>query len=350
MSSERMKAAVLRELNTLTIQEVPLPRVVPGSILVKVAACSVCGSDIRILRTGNKRVKFPAIMGHEVAGEIAAVGRGVEGFQVGEKLAVGADVPCGECPWCLSGQGNCCEDNYAIGYQFPGGFAEYCLLDPRVVKYGPVCKIPSGVTFEHAALAEPLACCLNGLERVFFAAGKSVLIIGAGPIGLLLLLTARFLGAGLILLADKDERRLNLARSFPADDFILTDNEGLEDRVMTITRGRGPDIIFTACAARPAQQQAIRLVAKHGFVNFFGGLPPGEEPIAVSSNDLHYREAYLTGSHGSTPRQHRSALDYIASGKIPVARLITHRFSLDEILKAFEIVETRQGLKVMVLP
>ena len=137
-----MKAALLDGVDKIVLKEVATPTIKPGSILLKILACGVCGSDLRILSSGNNRVKYPAIIGHEIVGEVVAIGEGVSGFSNGDRLAVGADVPCGECVWCTSGNGNCCDVNYAMGYQFSGGYAEYCLLEPLVVSHGAAEKVP----------------------------------------------------------------------------------------------------------------------------------------------------------------------------------------------------------------
>src|SRR3989339_1112784 len=185
-----MKAAVITNYNIVEIQEIKTPEVKAGSVLIKVNVCAVCGSDIRIFETGNDRVKFPAVIGHEISGEVVEVGKNVNKFKPKDKVAIGADIPCGNCSWCLNGMGNCCNTNYAMGYQFSGGFAQFCLLEPMVVNFGPITKISDNINMEEAALAEPLACCINGFERVFFSSGKTVLIFGAGPIGIMLSILA----------------------------------------------------------------------------------------------------------------------------------------------------------------
>ena len=348
--SALMKAAVITRLGSMEIREVPIPEVVDESILLRVAACCVCGSDIRVFNTGNKRVKFPAIIGHEISGEVVQVGKRVDDFHVGDEVAVGADVPCGRCKWCRNGMGNCCDENYAMGYQFQGGFAEYCLLEPMVVRYGPICRIPEGVNVEHAALAEPLGCCINGLERVSFSFGKSVLVIGAGPIGILLVQLARAFGSPLTILCDINPKRLEMAQFAQADYYIDSSTSDLSESVMEITGGRGADLVFTACPSPDAQEDAVKVVAKRGFVNFFGGLAGAARSIQIRSNDIHYKELYITGSHGSAPRQHTMALDLIAAKRIDLSKLITHRFPLDDIHKAFDTVRNRIGLKVVVRP
>ncbi|MCI0396722.1 MAG: alcohol dehydrogenase catalytic domain-containing protein [Chloroflexi bacterium] len=346
----QMKAAVLAGIEKIEIRQVAMPEVTAGTVLIKVLACGVCGSDIRIFHNGHKRVSYPAITGHEIAGEVVAVGPGVDRFRVGDQVSLGADVPCGECEWCQNGLGNCCQQNYAIGHQFPGGFAEYCLLGPMTVRYGPVRRIPAGVDVEQAALAEPLACCINGLERVAFAPGRSVVIIGAGPIGMMLAQAARAFGSPLIVLCDVDERRLEMARLAGATYYLNTAANDITTAVLDITNGRGADAVFTACPSPEAQEDALRIVGTRGAVNFFGGLPGPARPIQLLSNVVHYKEITVTGSHGSTPRQHALAVDLIAGGRVDLSGMITHRFVLDEIRRAFQVVEERAGLKVMVKP
>jgi L-iditol 2-dehydrogenase len=202
---------------------------------------------------------------------------------------------------------------------------------------------------DHAALAEPLACCLNGMERVFFKAGKSVLVIGAGAIGLLLVQLARAYGSPLIILYDIDPKRLKNAY-ISQPDYVINNKANLMRNVQEITAGHGVDIVFVACASPEAQEESLKVVAKRGAVNFFGGLPSNARNINISSNYIHYREIYLTGSHGSTPAHHASALKLIATKKVDVSNLITHRYSLDDIKKAFETVKKRLGLKVIIHP
>ena len=180
-----MKAAVLEALNRMVVREVPDPTLPDeNSLILRVESCAVCGSDIRIYHHGNPRVTPPQVIGHEVAGRVVAVGSAVTRFKVGDRLATGADVPCGECRWCRDGLANNCAINYAIGYQFPGGFAEYMPLNATTVRYGAVHHIPATLSYDEATLAEPLACCINGLELARVALGDTVVVIGAGPAGL----------------------------------------------------------------------------------------------------------------------------------------------------------------------
>ena len=348
--SNVMNAAFVPALKSLEFRTVPIPTIIPGSVLLKVNSCSVCGSDVRIFDTGNSRVTYPAIIGHEVAGEVVAVGQDVTRLKIGDKIALGADVPCGECDWCLNGMCNCCDKNYALGYQFSGGYAQYCLLHPLIVQFGSLAKIPENIPMDQAALAEPLACCINGMERVNFSVGKSVIIIGAGPIGLLLAQLARVMGSPLIIIADISEERLKYAHLAGADHVINSAKDDIICAVQKITNGKGADVVFTACAVGKVHELSLSLVAKRGYVNLFGGLPVSAGPITILSNQIHYKEVCVTGSHGSTPRQFDIAMSLIASGRINVASLITHHFKLPDLELAFATVRDRKGLKVVVNP
>jgi len=310
--------------------------------------CAVCGSDIRIFHHGNPRVKFPQVVGHEVSGVVHEVGAGVTKFAVGDRICLAADVPCGTCRWCSIGLGNNCLQNYAIGYQFPGGFAEYVPINKVTVDYGPVARIPEKLDFEEAAIAEPVACALNGLEIVGMSAGKSVVIIGLGPIGCLMIPLARHMGATKVIAVQRSAARMEIARQFGADVYVASEREDVVKRCREETGGEGPDVVITTCGSVEAHEQAIEMVAHRGWVNLFGGLGKGARNLSVPSNTIHYKECFVTGSHGSTPRHHRIALDMIAAGYVPARKVVTHRYPLARIHEAFESAEKHGGMKVVV--
>jgi L-iditol 2-dehydrogenase len=345
-----MQAARVHGLDDLRVEQVPLPEVKPGTLLLKIYGCAVCGSDLRILSSGNPRVTYPATMGHEVSGEVVAVANDVTKFKVGDRVALGADVPCGTCTWCTNGMGNCCDENHAIGYQFPGAFAEYCLLEPMMVKYGPIIKIPNNVSYEQAALMEPLACVLNGFELANMQLGNSVLIMGAGPIGCYGIMVAKALGASEVYVSEPNEKRLEQAKKFHADMYLNPNQENVVEKIMQLTNGHGVERIFTMCPSVQAHEQAFEMVAKRGYINLFGGLAKDTRKAQMSSNQIHYREAFVTGSHGSTPRHNQLAMDLITMGKVPVEQLITHRFPLAQIHEGFSVMKELQGLKVVIQP
>lgn len=329
----------------------PLAAPEEGGMIVKVESCALCGSDLRILRHGNARVAPGRTVGHEIAGRVVAVGKGVTRFAEDDRVAIGADVPCGQCAHCLAGRANCCDVNYAIGHQFEGGFAQYIPLNKLVVDLGPVHKLASGTSYDIAALAEPLACCINGYERGLMTPGRSVVIFGAGPIGMMLAMLAPAYGATHVTLIDPSAARLAKAQALGlAQHYINPSSQDPVEAVMDITRGIGADMIFTACPSVEAHGQAIRMLAKRGVLNLFGGVPKDSPAIAMESNFIHYREAYITGSHGSTPQQHAKALGLIESGQVQVEKLITHRMKLEDIHEAYRVAGTGDAVKVVIHP
>lgn len=343
-------AAVLENLNRLIVREVPEPEMDDNSALLRVEAAALCGSDLRIIRSGNPRVTFPAIIGHELAGMIVKAGKNVRRVKEGDRIALAADVPCGQCRFCRDGHGNNCAINHAIGYQIPGGFAQLMRLPPLVLEHGPVAKIPGSLSFEGAALAEPLACVVNGLEVAGMALGKTLAIIGMGPIGCMMIDMARHMGAAKIIAIRRNNFRGAFADRYAADAYIDPDSEDMVARCLDETGGEGADAVITACASVDIHEQALEMVARRGVVNLFGGLPADTRPMNVKSNLIHYKECVLTGSHGSVPRQHNLAVQLIATEKVRVAPLISHRFPLTRINEAIEIMMSKKAMKIIIAP
>lgn len=345
-----MLAAVLKSSNTIELEEIPIPEVTSDSALLRVESVALCGSDLRILRHGNPRVKLPAIIGHEISGTIVKTGSAVSKFKEGEKVAIGADVPCGICKWCRNGMGNNCKINYAVGYQIPGGFAQYMLLPPLLLKEGPVTPLHNSLSFDEAALAEPLACAINGLEIVNMCLGKTVVIIGLGPIGCMMIDLARAMGAVKVIAVQRSRMRMEIAKTYGANVYIASEEEDVVKRCLEETEGEGPDIVLTTCGSVESHEQAIQMVAHRGYVNLFGGLGKDARPLSVLSNTIHYKECFVTGSHGSVPRHHELAVRLLERGRVRVKPLVTHSFPLDRIHEAFEVMERREGMKIILHP
>lgn len=345
-------SAIWHSPGNLLLEKSPLPNLRAGEAMLKVESCAICGSDLRILKHGNARVEPGQIVGHEISGVISAVAEDVLNWKVGDRVSVGADVPCGECVHCKSGRPNCCDINYAIGHQFAGGFSEYLVLNELTLNLGPVRKLKPETDFDIAALAEPLACCLNGYERGLMQEGRTVVIFGAGPIGMMLGMLGLFTyKAPLVILIDPNQKRLEKALEIGVATHVLNPkNEDVVKAVLEKTAGSGAEMIFTACPDVKTHEQAIAMVAKRGVVNLFGGLPGTAQPVALNSNFIHYREAYITGSHGSTPEQHTKAVGLIESGALPIQRLITHKFPLSAIDQAYKIAASGDAIKVIVKP
>jgi L-iditol 2-dehydrogenase len=345
-----VKAAVLDGPGLVVYRDVPDPVVDDHSAVMRVESVAICGSDVRIIDHGSPRVAVPAIIGHETAGVVVAVGSAVTRVRVGERVAVGADVPCGACRWCRNGLGNNCAVNYAVGYQIPGAFAEYMLLTRLVLEEGPVTPVSEALSFDEAALAEPLACAINGFELAGLSLGKSVVIIGLGPIGCMMIDLARAMGATRVIGVQRSRLRMEIAKAYGADAFISSEGEDVVARCREETGGEGPDVVMTTCSAVESHEQAVEMVAHRGVVNLFGGLARDARPMSLLSNTVHYKECFVTGSHGCVPRHHELAVSLLEQGKVRVRPLITHTFPLGRIDEALTVMRRRQGMKIMLHP
>ncbi len=344
-----MKAAVLTRLENIEIQDVPVPEVDDYSALVRVRACTVCGSDIRIFHHGNDRVVFPQILGHESSGDVVQVGKNVTRLQVGDRVAIGADIPCGECDYCEDHMGTSCGVNYAMGYQFAGSFAEYVLLNKLTLDHGPVHRIPDHVSYQEAALAEPLGCILNALDRTPVHLGDVVAIIGAGPIGCMMIPVVKLMGARRVIVVQRSKARIAMAYDAGADVVICSSEEDSIARVREESDGLGAHLVITSNPSPQTHAEALHMARKRGQVNLFGGLPAGSS-VEMDTNLIHYKELSVSGAHGALPSHHRKAVELISDGRIPVASFITHHFSLEDIRQAFDAAEGHLGMRVVVEP
>ena len=347
-----MKAVRLWGKADLRVEEVPEPAVSPGEVLVAVKASLICGTDIRMLQTGGHAHggSGPRILGHEVSGIIAKPGKGVSGdYAEGARVAVAPNIGCGICDWCVGGDTHMCGSLRAIGINLDGAFAEYVRIPADAVSQGNLALIPGDMTFEEAALAEPLSCVYSAFERCRTRPGDTVLVIGAGPIGLLHAKLHRLSGAGLVMVHDLNEERLAFCgREDPALAVIGPDRP--VERVMDLTRGKGADVVITAAPSPEAQVLSFDVVAANGRVVFFGGLPKDKEIVGLNTNAIHYRQITVTGTTRQNLRQYRACLDLLGKKLIDVKRIITHRFALDQAAEAFENVRSGKGLKSGFVP
>lgn len=349
-----MKSAVLENLNIIVVKEVPDPVCGKEEIILKPESVAICGSDVRIFRYGNDRVFPPTVIGHEVAGAILETGENVKNFKVGQRVVLGADVPdmgTGR-NYTLMGQGNLCPDNLAIGYQLDGAFQQKMVLDENTVKYGPIVFIPDNVSFDEAALAEPLACAIHGFQMAQMSIGKSICIIGLGPLGCMMVELTKSYGAGKVFAAQCSKKHLEMAKNFLSEIdviYISTEDEDLVERIMKETNGKGADVVITAAGTVKAQEDAIKIVAKRGVVNLFAGLK-NQPLLNLDSNLIHYKECSVLGSHGSNQPDVEKAISLIAKGDINTKKYISKYFKLDEIVEGFEYHESRQGMKVIIKP
>ena len=347
-----MKAVICKGIGSLEVKEVPAPKVEPGGVLIRVMAASLCGTDLRILNFGHRKIPEgkERILGHEFSGIIEEIGPQAEGFRVGERVAVAPNIGCGACEQCVQGRANLCPQYEAFGISFEGAFAEWISIPAKAVFQGNIIELPETLSFEEAALTEPLSCVLNGLEACQIRYGDALLIFGAGPIGLMHLMLGRISGTRKVIVADIVEERLRLAKELGADAILNSRASDFKEKVLSETDGKGPDVIITACPVPEVQEIAIEIAAMEGRINFFGGLPQGRETIHCPSNLIHYKNLMVTGVTGGSNIQFRRALSLVASKRIDLRRLITHSFDIGRAKEAFEVAKKAEGLKVMVHP
>ncbi len=346
-----MKVALLEDIEKLKITEIATPKPQAGEVLIKVEVCAICGTDIKVFHHGHRLITFPRVTGHEVTGEITAVGENISRYKPGNRVAVAPAVPCGDCYYCHRGKQAMCENLQAIGYFWNGGFAEYMIVPKVAVDNGCVNILPDNVSFEEGALAEPLACVINAQELSNVGIGDTVVIIGTGPMGCLHAELARAIGATKTVMIEVSEERLELAKKTVETDLFINSRE--QDSIKLIkelTHGRGADKVIVACGVGKAQQDAIEMVANLGNVNFFGGLPKDKPYIQLDSNILHYKECSITGTHGSSPCHNQIAIDLISSGKIKVKKYITKHYKLDNLEEAIARAETGKEMKIIIKP
>ena len=346
-SDERMLAAMIYGVKDLRVEEVPKPKVEYGEVLVKVKAATTCGTDLKIFQRGYVEgvIKLPTVFGHEWAGEVAEVGEGVAWPRVGMRVRAGNSAPCLRCRMCQKGSFNLCEDMMWLW----GAYAEYIKVPERMV-FVNMQEIPSHVGFEEAAVTEPLACVLRGAEKAGVKLGDSVAIIGAGPIGLLHLLTAKRMGAEKVIVTDLVDERLEFARQLGADETVNAKNEDATKKVKELTENYGADVVIEAIGLPSTWEQALKMVRKGGTVLEFGGCPPNTE-IKVSTELLHYGDVTVIGAFHTTPTHFKKALNLIASGTIDVKPLITRKMPLEKIKEAFETLTTsKKDVKIAINP
>jgi L-iditol 2-dehydrogenase len=346
-----VEAATFYAPGDIRLEQVPEPDVAPGEVKIRVRACSTCGTDVKISRSGHQNMTPPQVMGHEIAGEIVEVGAGVAGWVPGDRVQVIAAIPDGTCEDCLAGHQSICPHQLSMGYQFPGGFAEYMIVPREVLAVDGLNRIPENLSFAEASLTEPLACVLNGQELARVGEGDTVVVIGSGPIGCLHVRLARARGAARVILIDLNPDRLATAAALVHPDLtVATETQDPVAAVLDATGGRGADVVITAAASGRAQEQGLQMLARRGRLSLFGGLPKDAPNITVDANLVHYRELTLVGVNGSTPAQNKQALELIASGRVPVADLITHRLPLHDVLEGIEIVARGEAIKVTIEP
>ncbi len=336
-----MKVAVYYRNDDIRIEERPIPVISDKEILVRMRASGICGTDVM----GWYRIKkAPRILGHEMAGEIASVGKSVEGFKNGDRVFVSHHVPCYKCRDCAQGNYTACESLHTGNYD-PGGFSEFIRIPEENVRYGTLI-LPEKVNFEDAAMIEPLGCTIAGQNQAGLKEGQTVLIIGSGVSGLQHIQLAK-IKKTTVIATDIDEYRLKMAAEFGADHVINANNYSVE-KLRRINNDRLADIVIVCTAAKQAIADAISSVERKGKILFFA---VSNTDIAIPSVRFWRDEITVTFSYGASPDDLRKALELINSSTINVGKMITHRVSISNIKQGFKLVsEAKNSLKVVVIP
>jgi L-iditol 2-dehydrogenase len=344
---ESMLAAVLYGKEHVQLERIPVPTIGPGDILVRVRAALTCGTDVKVFRRGYhaKMIVPPAVFGHELAGDVVAIGEGVTRFKPGDRVVAANSAPCLDCFYCLRGRVNLCDDLLFNN----GAYAEYIRIPARIVERN-TWPIAPHLSYQDAALAEPLACVVKGLEDTGIKAGDNIAVIGVGPIGSMFVRLAKLRGAQVIAIGRR-RSRLEHTLTLGADRVIAT--EETSDPVAAVrelTGGRGADIVIEAVGQPATWQMSVEMLRRGGTVNFFGG-PPAGTHVDLDTNLLHYSEITCRASFHHTPRAFREALDIIESGGV-TARDFVHAEEplahLSEVL--FRLMEGSGHLKTAIIP
>jgi L-iditol 2-dehydrogenase len=346
---DTMKAAVLYGKEDVRLEAVPVPVIGRGELLVRVRTALTCGTDVKVFRCGYhaKMIKPPALFGHEMAGDVVAIGDGVKKFRVGHRIVAANSAPCDKCFFCRRSQQNLCDDLLFNN----GAYAEYIRIPARIVEKNTY-LIPEALAYKDAALVEPLACAVRGLDETNVRPGDTVAVMGLGPIGLMFVRLARYAyGARVIAIARRIEQ-VDRAMLLGAEEGILMgDKHALIREVKDQTSGHGADAVIEAIGNPDAWELATLLVRKGGSINFFGGCPHGTR-VGLDTGLLHYSEITCKASFHHTPSHIRRALEYVAQGKVSADQLVNHEQPLSDLPQVlYDLAHRRNGqVKTAIIP
>jgi len=343
-----MRAAVLYGKEDVRIERVAVPRLEPGDVLLRTRVALTCGTDAKVFSRGYhaKMIVPPAVFGHEIAGVVEEVGPGVEGWEPGTPVVAANSAPCGECYYCRHEMSSLCDDLLF----WNGAYAEFTKIPARVVRHNLI-PLEEGVTFREAAMVEPLACVVRGIEESWIGRGQSVVVIGAGAIGLMFLVLARMRGAH-VTVVGRNPRRLEKARDLGAEATVEAPRTGdLAEKLLERSPdGRGADVVIEAVGLPETCEAAIRAVRKGGVVNLFGGCP-AETRIGIDSQRLHYQELTIKSTFHHTPESIRKAFRLIADGHVDPNAFITSEAPLERLPEVLgHLARGGDGLKTAILP
>jgi L-iditol 2-dehydrogenase len=361
-----LRCAVLERPKVLRVKERKMPRIGEGDILVKVAACAICGTDVKKYFLGHQLIKsYPIVPGHELSGTIVEVGKKAREFTVevdgehetrtfkeGDRVVIAPVIACEECVNCREGRPESCSAREDFGFNYDGGFEEYTVISQKLLrkKISPVIPVPKKVPLFMAAISEPFACALHAHKKLVrpgrwdrslakynfiqgITDGDVVVVIGGGPLGCMHAELAKSSGANMVVIAQHSEGRLNMAKELGVADSVILNKttEDLMEAVNAVTDGRGADVVITATSSPTAQMQALKIAKQGGVVSFFGGV--SKEMVEIPTNKVHYNGPFITGTSGASPCHIPIILNLMAEGKIDATKYVTHLLGLHDLEK-----------------
>lgn len=339
-----MKAIVYYDVGDFRLEDIPIPKIGPKEILVKVKACGICSTDL--FRAEYRRAKPGSVLGHEISGEVAEVGSEVKRFNVGDRVAVLHHAPCGACYYCMHGQEPLCEQYRRMNVD-PGGFTEYIRVPSELVEK-TVIKIPDTMSFEEGTMIEPTACSVRAISKSRIYPGDTVLVIGGGPLGLLNAQVAKAYGATQVIIADHHDFRVELAKKVGIDHAFNANKVNIEEAVKNLTEGRGADLVVIAVASTNAVHQGLRMVRWGGRLCIFGDFRDVPQPNLDIDPKLILRDDItILGSWGCAPYDYYAAFNLIRSGRVKVKDMITHAFPLEHFNEALKVISSKECMRVI---
>lgn len=342
-----MLASLLLEPGRLVLRDVDVPKAGPGEVIVRVRTALTCGTELKTYRRGHPKIPTPTPLGHEFSGDIHEVGEGVDGFKPGDQVMTAPTAPCGNCVYCRKGQENLC--SLVMDTMVFGAFAEYVRVPAHIVRTN-MYKKPPHLSYGEAALLEPLSCVVYGMDQVNVREDDTVLIVGAGAIGLMHIAVVRALGAGRIIVAGRRDYRLKLARTLGADEVIDASRESTVDRVRELTGGIGADLTIECTGQLTVWEGTPDLVRRGGTIVLFGGLPNGTR-ATFDTTRLHYDQITLKGVFHYSRSAVKKAYKLLADKKIQLNGLISGTYSLSDLKHVFELLtEKGNDVKFAVVP
>lgn len=346
-----MQAAVYHGKEDIRVENVTDLSLEEGEVLVQVEACSVCGTDLRTYRHGDKKIEPPRTLGHEFCGRVVESRAPDANVKVGDRVVMYIVILHQRDRYTEMGRENLAGGRTTMSYHHDGAFAPLVKIPAIAVAQGNLFKVESDISSEVMSLAEPLGCCMNAHSRLGVGLQDTVAVIGAGPIGMMHAALARLQGAQKVFVLDVNPERLEIASKFDIDGTIQVQKDGSHhEAIRELTDGHGPSVVVVAVSAAAAQNDALEMAAKAGRVNFFAGLPKSNPVAPLNINHVHYKELEISGSYSEKKRDFQASFALLHSGRFPADKIITHHLPLERLLEAFPLMESGEALKVCIQP